>query len=101
MVDLMKESLSQVDSMINTMKRFNEMTVGIMNKVITGSIKSWPNQPCPCDSASSEPHNGLSNDARIICPPQDNCPPRCLLTIIRHGYPGEVSYYPIQGTQYI
>jgi len=95
MVDLMKESLSQVDSMINTMKSINEMTAGFINKVITDSLKSWQNQPCPCETASSVPHR-VSNDARIICPPQDNCPPRCLLTIERHCNRGEVIIVPFR-----
>jgi len=95
MIDLMKESLSQVDSMINTMKSINEMTAGFMNKVIKDSLNAWQDKPCQCETAPSV-HRGIPNDARIICPPQDNCPPRRLLTIERHCNRGEVIIVPFR-----
>jgi len=95
MTDLMKESLSRFDGIIDTMKRVNEMTAGMMSRIITDSLKAWPGLPCTCDTASSGKH-GISNDARIICPPQDNCPPGCLLTITRHGNRGEVIIVPFR-----
>jgi hypothetical protein len=91
----MKESLSQVDSIINTMKSINELTAGFMNKVITDSLNAWQNIPCQCSTAS-DVHHGVPNDARIICPPRDNCPPRCLLTIERHCNIGEVINVPFR-----
>jgi hypothetical protein len=96
MADMLKESLSQVDSMLNTMKRLNEFSMGIMNKMITDGLKSWQKQPCSCEPSSSENYHGISNDAGIICPPQDKCLPRCILTIVRHGNRGDVIRVPFR-----
>ena len=91
----MKDSLSQVGSMLNTMRRINEFSMDVLNKMISDGLKAWTNQPCQCNP-SPAPNHGISNDARIICPPQDNCPPRCLLTIVRNGNRGDVITVPFR-----
>jgi hypothetical protein len=96
MADLMKESLSQFENIIDSMKRLNEFSVGIMNKMITDSLKPWTIQPCCGKSSYAEDPHRVPNDARIICPPRDNCPPRCLQTIIRHAKPGETIIVPFK-----
>jgi hypothetical protein len=96
MADLMKESLSQIENIINSMKRFNEFSVNIMNKLMTDSQKPWTSQPCCGKSSPTEDPRRVPNDARIICPPQDNCPPRCLQTIFRHAKSGEIIVVPFK-----
>ena len=96
MADLIKESLSQVESFLNTMKKVNELSVGFMNKMITDGLKSWPKQSCCTGNSGYEQSHRVPNDARIICPPQDNCPPRCLATITRYANAGEVIIVPFR-----
>jgi len=96
MADPMKESFTQVENMMHTMRQVNQMSMDFMNKMITDGLKYWQKQPCPCETEKTEPPRRVPNDARVICPPQDNCPPRCLLTITRHGNIGETIIVPFK-----
>jgi hypothetical protein len=96
MADSIKESFTQVENMMHTMRQVNQMSMDFMNKMITDGLKFWQKQPCPCESEKTEPPRRVPNDARVICPPQDNCPPRCLLTITRHGNIGETIMVPFK-----
>lgn len=96
MVDTMKTAASSVEWMLQTMKRYNELTVNLLGSAVADGLKAWSGRPCGCTPSGNPRPHGVTSDARIICPPQDDCPPRCLTTITRHAEAGEVIIVPFR-----
>jgi hypothetical protein len=89
MSDVVKKGFLQVEYLMTAMKRLNAIAVDMAGQAIENGVKALSAARCSCNSPVASRSHGVTSDSRIICPPHDHCPPRCLTTITRHAHVGE------------
>jgi len=96
MFDTVKSGISPIECMMKTVAKINETAAELMRGAVENGLKTWSGRPCGCSSSASRRRHGVTSDSRIICPPQDECPPRCLTAITRRADKGETIVVPFK-----